>query len=614
MKHQCLRLWAAFVIYGMTTSAYSQSLFETIGRGNIDSVKIIVAGDASTIHTPNADGDLPLHIAAFNGHKDIVAFLLSQGADIEAVNPLNQTPLLYAAFNGHTDILNYLIEQGATFEYRDRLNLSPFLFAARNGHPDVVNALLDLGVDINEQGMNGNTALHFAVSQGRNEVVDCLVAKEADISLINDQGHTPLILALYRGRNKIVESLISDITLRKLKGSKAEQLLHIAASSGNADIVEKLLSHGTHDHTRDDHSNTLLHSAAAGSLTNLVHTLIEKGAEVNVTNDRGQTPLHKAVQTGSIKLTQMLIQNGSEVNVSDQTGRTPLHMALDWGDESMLRMLEQNGAVATPRKAIHIESGKMVDANPNVLEITYIANEGFLIQQGDQKICIDALVENPWGYMQTGDRVYEKMKKGESPFDEVDILIGSHNHLDHLTMPMVPDVLRGNPRMKLVSSLAGVDELKTIPNVNYHTMEHQVINITPELGEMVNKKIDGIDLQMYGINHAGPGQGAYLTLMTLMNFDDLNVLHVADIAPSSNLEYFKAFQLQDAGIDIAFIDPFMIADSVGQVIIRQYIQPKQIILMHMRPDEVDRYEKESQVIFNNVIAFREQMEKKCFQR
>ncbi len=88
----------------------------------------------------------------------------------------------------------------------------------------------------------------------------------------------------------------------------------------------------------------------------------------------------------------------------------------------------------------------------------------------------------------------------------------------------------------------------------------------------------------------------------------------ADIAPSSNLEYFKAFQLQNAGIDIAFIDPFMIADSVGQVIIRQYIQPKQIILMHMRPDEVDRYEKESQAIFNNVIAFREQMEKKCFQR
>jgi hypothetical protein len=58
----------------------------------------------------------------------------------------------------------------------------------------------------------------------------------------------------------------------------------------------------------------------------------------------------------------------------------------------------------------------------------------------------------------------------------------------------------------------------------------------------------------------------------------------------------------------------MIADSVGQVIIRQYIQPKQIILMHMRPDEVDRYEKESQAIFNDVIAFREQMEKKCFQR
>jgi L-ascorbate metabolism protein UlaG (beta-lactamase superfamily) len=347
-------------------------------------------------------------------------------------------------------------------------------------------------------------------------------------------------------------------------------------------------------------------------LTNLVQTLIEEGAEVNVTNDRGQTPLHKAVQTGSMELVQMLIQNSARVNVSDQTGRTPLHMAQDWGDESLIRMLTQNGAVATPRKAIHIESGKMVNANRNALEITYIANEGFLIQRGDRKICIDALVENPWGYMQTGDRVYEKMKKGEPPFNEVDILIGSHNHLDHLTIPMVPDVLRGNPRMKLITSRLGADELQSLPNIDYSMMETQVINITPELGEMVNKNIDDIELQIYGINHAGPGQGAYLTLMTLMTFDDLHVLHVADIAPPSNLEYFKAFQ--NTGIDIAFIDPFMIADSVGQVIIRQYIQPKQIILMHMRPDEVDRYEKESQAIFNDVIAFREQMEKKCFQR
>ena len=613
MKRDWICLRIAFVIYAMATSAYSQSLFETIGRGNIDSVKIIVAGDAGTVHAPNADGDMPLHIAAFNGHKDIVAFLLSQGADIEAVNPLNQTPLLYAAFGGHTDILNYLIERGAIFAYKDGLNMSPFLFAARNGHPDVVNALLNLGVDINEQGLNGNTALHFAVSQGRKEVVDCLVAKEADISLINDQGHTPLILALYRGRKKIVESLISDVTLGKLKSSKTEQLLHIAASRGNVDIVQKLLSLGTHDHSRDDHGNSLLHSAAAGSLTGLVKTLIEEGAEVNVTNDRGQTPLHNAVQTGSMELVQMVIQNGARLNVSDNMGRTPLHIAQDRGDEIMLRLLTKNGAVAKPRKAIHIHSGNMEDANPNALEITYIANEGFLIQQGNRKICIDALVENPWGYMQTGDRVYEKMKRGEPPFDDMDILIGSHNHVDHLTMSMVPDVLRGNPRMKLVSSRAGVDELKTLPNVDYDTMEHQVINITPELGNMVNTNIDGIDLQIYGINHAGPGQGEYLTLMTLMNFDDLHVLHVADIAPPSNLEYFKSFQLQNAGIDIAFIDPFMIADSVGQIIIQQYIQPKQIILMHMRPDEVDRYEKESQALFNNVIAFREQMEKKCFQ-
>ena len=38
---------------------------------------------------------------------------------------------------------------------------------------------------------------------------------------------------------------------------------------------------------------------------------------------------------------------------------------------------------------------------PTPLEVTYIANEGFLISVGSSKVLIDALHENPWAYENT---------------------------------------------------------------------------------------------------------------------------------------------------------------------------------------------------------------------
>ena len=55
-------------------------------------------------------------------------------------------------------------------------------------------------------------------------------------------------------------------------------------------------------------------------------------------------------------------------------------------------------------------------------------------------------------------------------------------------------------------------------------------------------------------------------------------------------------------IDIAFMDPFFLQDSIGQVIIEEYIQPRHIILMHVREAEIDNYEKELGELFSGDVA------------
>jgi len=67
-----------------------------------------------------------------------------------------------------------------------------------------------------------------------------------------------------------------------------------------------------------------------------------------------------------------------------------------------------------------------------------------------------------------------------------------------------------------------------------------------------------------------------------------------------------------AGIDIAFIDPFILLNQEGQKILKNNIQPQIIIPMHMRAEVIDGYATELEQQYPNLAVFREPMEKKIF--
>ena len=54
-----------------------------------------------------------LHLAAANGHVDVVKVLIQNGADVNAVDEYKFTALHLAARHGHVDIAKVLIENGA---------------------------------------------------------------------------------------------------------------------------------------------------------------------------------------------------------------------------------------------------------------------------------------------------------------------------------------------------------------------------------------------------------------------------------------------------------------------------------------------------------------------
>jgi ankyrin repeat protein len=83
-----------------------------------------------------------LYAAARNGHTEVVEYLLSRGANIDAKGVFGGTGLHWAAINGHRDTVDFLIRHGASLTIRDaRFDATPEGWANEGGHSEIADRL-----------------------------------------------------------------------------------------------------------------------------------------------------------------------------------------------------------------------------------------------------------------------------------------------------------------------------------------------------------------------------------------------------------------------------------------------------------------------------------------
>lgn len=80
-----------------------------------------------------------------HGFKDVVLFLIDQGASLHQPNNKSLTPLLCAVDAGHWNVADLLLGMGSSLEQTDKHGRTPLMIAAYKGHIGVLEMLLARG-------------------------------------------------------------------------------------------------------------------------------------------------------------------------------------------------------------------------------------------------------------------------------------------------------------------------------------------------------------------------------------------------------------------------------------------------------------------------------------
>src|SRR5262249_1439824 len=104
--------------------------------------------DLGTPNSMNDNNETPLHLAARNGHRDVVELLQSGGEEVDAKDNAGKTALHWASEGGHKDVVELLLSRGADVSEKDQWGKTALYWASVRGDRDVVELLLSHGADV----------------------------------------------------------------------------------------------------------------------------------------------------------------------------------------------------------------------------------------------------------------------------------------------------------------------------------------------------------------------------------------------------------------------------------------------------------------------------------
>jgi uncharacterized protein len=146
-------------LQGLLSVKPALDVFEAAAMGDLERLEALLDEDPARARAFSADGFTALHLAVFFAQRATAALLLERGADPRAVS-------------------------------KNSMSVEPLHSAVASTRCDVVALLLSHGADPDPRQQGGYTALHAAVKRADFELVGLLLDHSADVAVKTDEGKT----------------------------------------------------------------------------------------------------------------------------------------------------------------------------------------------------------------------------------------------------------------------------------------------------------------------------------------------------------------------------------------------------------------------------------------
>jgi L-ascorbate metabolism protein UlaG (beta-lactamase superfamily) len=209
------------------------------------------------------------------------------------------------------------------------------------------------------------------------------------------------------------------------------------------------------------------------------------------------------------------------------------------------------------------------------VKITYLANEGVMIQCGGDKILVDALFRDSLDqYVRHPPQEQEEMETGKPPFDGVTLALATHFHLDHWDAGAITRFLANNPHAVFGSTPQATAMLPS-------SLGQQIRTLWSEKSEPVRLQVGKVLVDAFPLEH-----GDYSTTQNLgyrISICQQVLFHLGDAGLSD--QNFAA--LTRAGqADVAMV-PWWLLDAKGGAFIKEKWKPHHIVVLHFGGDDRD---------------------------
>ena len=303
-------------------------------RGDVTAVNNLLKRGANANAVPLAsapDQRTPLVIACASGGLAIIKLLIEGGADVNGKNG-DITPLLAATrdtWSGRFDVVTTLLTNGADVTALDNQQVSALHGAARSTDAALMQLLLEAGANINQVDVENYSALARAVQSGQTDNVLALLKAGAAYDV---EGTVSLARALSLCREpdaQLIECVVSR-TKSDARDAQGNSPLHFCGMEDAAKFAEELILAGANVNAKNQAQQTpTMLAARAGSVRTLHRLCLAKIAPALVDAD-GNTALHHAVlaELPKLEIIETLLQLGCPAHRTNTSGATAADIAL----------------------------------------------------------------------------------------------------------------------------------------------------------------------------------------------------------------------------------------------------------------------------------------------